>query len=260
MLSNNLLRKNARYHLGGSVLSNLWVLITVACVLVSLLNSFLSLTVLGILVASGPISYGLSRLVYNAIIRDSVDFSDLFSGFSECFQQSFLLYIVQYLRVFLWSLLFIIPGIVQSYSYSMAFFLQQRTKRGWRECLDKSQRYMDGYKWQLFCLDVSFIGWYFLGTLFFGIGTFFVYTYHTTARTEFFMARLGEGVVVSDDYYEEVDAEEVIVEEVSKSHRPVDPFESVPPMDDVFGEEYKDYGEDSSTQQNNTIGKDDNSF
>ena len=46
---------------------------------------------------------------------------------------------------------------------------------------------MKGYKWKLFCLDLSFIGWYFVGALCFGVGALFVYPYHYMARTNFYL-------------------------------------------------------------------------
>jgi uncharacterized membrane protein len=71
----------------------------------------------------------------------------------------------------------------------MAMYIQQdNPEREARECLQESMIMMDGYKWQLFCLDLSFIGWYLLGSLCFGIGVFFVTPYHELARTNFYLA------------------------------------------------------------------------
>ena len=52
--------------------------------------------------------------------------------------------------------------------------------------MDESQRYMKGYKWQLFCLDFSFIGWILLGALCCGIGTLWVTPYQQAARANFY--------------------------------------------------------------------------
>ena len=51
---------------------------------------------------------------------------------------------------------------------------------------------MDGHKWQLFCLDFSFLGWYIVGALCFGIGVFFVAPYHQMARANFYEALKAE--------------------------------------------------------------------
>ena len=90
-------------------------------------------------------------------------------------------------------MLFIIPGIVKSYSYSMSYYLQQEDKsKDWKACLDESRSRMDGHKGQLFLLDLSFIGWYIVGLLCLGVGTLFVVPYHDMARTNFFMALQAE--------------------------------------------------------------------
>ena len=105
--------------------------------------------------------------------------------------------LLQTVLIFLWSLLFVIPGLVKSYSYALAYYLQQEPGGAEREpadILNESRRMMNGYKWQLFCLDFSFIGWYILGALCFGIGTFFVVPYHQQARANFYLARVAEGV------------------------------------------------------------------
>ena len=47
---------------------------------------------------------------------------------------------------------------------------------------------MKGYKGKLFCLDLSFIGWYILGALCLGVGVLFVMPYHETARANFYEA------------------------------------------------------------------------
>ena len=75
------------------------------------------------------------------------------------------------LYTFLWSLLFIIPGIVAAYSYAMTpFILAENPELSASEAMRRSKEMMDGNKWRLFCLGVSFVGWSFLCSLTFGIG------------------------------------------------------------------------------------------
>ncbi len=247
MLSNNELRNNARETLGNGIFNSVWVSSAVACFLFSIILSVSSFFPLGAVIVSGPLFYGYARYFYNLTRRNHCEIGDLFSGFNECFLESFLLYLIQGIYTFLWTLLFIVPGIIKSYAYSMATFLQQRNGFSWKTCLDDSQKYMDGHKWQLFCLDLSFFGWYILGTLFFGVGIFFVYPYHTTARTQFFASILGEEVSF-EDY------EEVVVEEVY----PLDPFEDIPSVEEIFGEE--DTPSAKSVKGADSIGKDENNF
>ena len=84
---------------------------------------------------------------------------------------------------FLWSLLFIIPGIVKAYSYAMTpYIVHDNPEMPVRECIRQSQRMMKGYKMKLFLLDLSFIGWILLGIFSFGIGLLWVLPYMETAR------------------------------------------------------------------------------
>ncbi len=74
------------------------------------------------------------------------------------------------LFTFLWSLLFIIPGIVKSYSYRMVpYILADNPKMNASEAILLSRKMMDGEKWKTFVLDLSFFGWYGLGFAVLGI-------------------------------------------------------------------------------------------
>lgn len=72
--------------------------------------------------------------------------------------------------IFLWSLLFIIPGIVAAYRYRMApFVLMDNPQLTAREALNISKRITQGHKMDLFLLDLSFIGWHLLCAMTLGI-------------------------------------------------------------------------------------------
>ena len=73
----------------------------------------------------------------------------------------------------LWTLLFIIPGIVKSYEYQMIPYLLAK-----EQAFEESKRMMQGQKWKAFVLDLSFIGWNILSALTLGIlGIFYVQPY-----------------------------------------------------------------------------------
>ena len=62
--------------------------------------------------------------------------------------------------VALWSLLFVIPGIIAAYRYRQALYLLlDHPEMGVLECIRESKRLMRGHKAELFILDLSFIGW-----------------------------------------------------------------------------------------------------
>ncbi len=89
------------------------------------------------------------------------------------------------LFTFLWSLLFIIPGIIKFYSYRMVpYILADNPNIGASRAIKLSRDMTYGHKWNIFVLDLSFIGWYILGAICLGIGTLFVnpYAYATDAE------------------------------------------------------------------------------
>ena len=166
-----------------NLLSRLFVLISPK------LAALLSLPIfLCALFLTGPLTYGTARLYHKTAktgVRPSL--SELFCGFREDLGESFLLGITRTLLIFLWSLLLIIPGIIKSYAYSMAFYIQQESEdKNWRLCLDKSAELTQGYKGKLFLLDLSFIGWYLVGLLCLGVGMLWVSVYHGIARAHFY--------------------------------------------------------------------------
>ncbi|MCL2487064.1 MAG: DUF975 family protein [Oscillospiraceae bacterium] len=114
------------------------------------------------------------------------DLGFLFAGFKKPFYFPIVKAMAwRMLMTFLWSLLFIIPGIVKSYAYSMVpYLLAENPGRTPREALAESERLTDGFKMELFVLDLSFIGWTLLGILACGVGVLFVTPYIQAAKAE----------------------------------------------------------------------------
>ncbi|MBD5521870.1 MAG: DUF975 family protein [Lachnospiraceae bacterium] len=72
--------------------------------------------------------------------------------------------------IFLWMLLFIIPGIYKKYQYYMVeYILAENPEMPYKEVLELSKKMMDGHKWNTFVLDLSFILWHMLGMITCGI-------------------------------------------------------------------------------------------
>ena len=192
MVDNYILRKNARNQLGNNIFDRTWLMMLAVYIVYSAIVSAAAAAVVGIgaIIVSGPLMYGVCRIAVKLVKgKRNIDVGEIFSGFTEQFVDSLLLGFMTSLFTALWSLLFVIPGIVKAYSYSMApYIMQDSHGKDWEECLTESKAIMDGHKWQAFCLDMSFLGWYLLGALAFGIGTFFVFPYHQTARANFYLA------------------------------------------------------------------------
>jgi uncharacterized membrane protein len=91
------------------------------------------------------------------------------------------------IKIFLWSLLFIIPGIIAALNYSMSLFIMaQNPEIGIVEAIELSKKMMKGNKGKLFVLYLSFIGWFLLSGLTFGILMLYVYPYTMTTVAIFF--------------------------------------------------------------------------
>ena len=145
-----------------------------------------------VLLLSGPFNLGIHISALDVSRKQPVSVGSLFEGFKS-FGDSLTLYILNAIFIFLWSLLLVIPGIIKAYSYSMGYFiLADRPDLSGNQARKRSMYLMKGHKWQLFCLDFSFIGWYLLSLLTLGILAFWVYPYHMTARAEFYNELLVE--------------------------------------------------------------------
>ena len=209
MLSRPELRRRAREQLGGNIFATGWMSLLLVLLLGDVIVSAGSIVVFGSLILIGPISYGMAKITIDLVRgKDGgkVNFGDLFAGFTEDFLNTFLLGLMQSIFIFLWSLLFLIPGIVKSYSYAMAFYIQKDANdKDWNACITESRKMMNGHKWQLFVLDLSFLGWYIVGLLCCGIGTLWVAPYHQAARANFYEQLRGPVTEKADDGFAPVE-------------------------------------------------------
>ena len=143
--------------------------------------------VLGALAIAGPLTYGLYYIYHYASKGGKINYWDIFKGFENNFGDTFLAHILVSIYTFLWSLLFIIPGIIKAYSYAMTMYVMAREDNiDCSEAIKKSIDYMKGNKMRLFMLDLSFLGWDILEALTFGILAVYVEPWKLHAKTLFF--------------------------------------------------------------------------
>ena len=101
------------------------------------------------------------------------------------------------LYVLLWSLLFIIPGIIAGYSYAMTeYILAEHPEMTAGEAIARSKEMMGGNRFRLFCLQLSFIGWDLLCALTLGIGHLWLTPYKQAATAAFYREVSGTERVV----------------------------------------------------------------
>ena len=191
-MENYKLREKARQDLGSGIFSSKWINALAACLIYSVIAGAVSAipgvgTIASVLL-TGPMTFGLTRYFMKASRDKTPTIENLFDGFKD-FAGNFSLSFMSGLFLFLWSLLFIVPGIIKSYSYSMAFYIKHdHPEYGWKQCIDESRRMMDGHKADLFCLHLSFIGWALLCLLTAGIGFLWLAPYMEAATANFYDA------------------------------------------------------------------------
>lgn len=90
-------------------------------------------------------------------------------------------------KIFLWSLLFWIPGIIKSYEYCMVpYILAENPEISCERAFELSKLMTRGEKWKIFVLQLSFIGWYLLGAIFCCVGGLFVEPYFEATFAELY--------------------------------------------------------------------------
>lgn len=94
------------------------------------------------------------------------------------------------LFITLWTLLLIVPGIIKMYEYRMvSYILAENPDTDYRTAQQISKSLMDGHKFNAFILDLSFILWYLLGALTFGlVNLFYTFPYIQATNAELFIA------------------------------------------------------------------------
>ena len=138
------------------------------------------------LVVGSVVELGYARYNLRLHDREEAQMGDLFAYF-ERFGDAVILRLLMGLFIVLWSLLLVIPGIIASYSYSMApYILAEDPECTPMEAIRRSKEMMDGYKTDLFILQLSFIGWGLLSALTMGIGNLFLTPYVAASTAAFY--------------------------------------------------------------------------
>lgn len=184
-----------------AVAENAVTMATGSSALAKLASMMVSGTVflIGLVITAGLLL--ISVLVFNALEVGGCKFfienafekapiSRLLFGFQNGFYKK--ITVTMFLRnlyTFLWSLLFIAPGIVKSYEYRMvSYLLADCPELSTKEAFELSKKLMNGQKWEAFVLDLSFIGWNLLNGFTFGLlGAFFVNPYRFATNAELFL-------------------------------------------------------------------------
>ena len=136
-----------------------------------------------------PLKVGCFTFFKNNVLDPPADLDSISLGFRNYGHTFVTLFLTDLFQV-LWTLLFIIPGIIKGYSYRMVpYILAEHPEMPPTEIITRSREMMDGNKWHAFCYDLSFIGWMILSILTLGIlGVFWVNPYKDNADAVLYLA------------------------------------------------------------------------
>ena len=183
MPRNSEIRHAARYALKGN-----WTQAVLATLVFTLITAAAgSIPIAGLLVVC-PLEFGFMlcflRLVRGEDSSEMVgDQFNVFSKYGRYLGTSLLMT----LYILLWCLLLIIPGIIMGYAYAMTpYITNDRPDLDAADCIHESRVMMKGYKWKLFCLDFSFIGWAILCIFTLGIGFLWLQPYIEASHAKFY--------------------------------------------------------------------------
>ncbi len=141
-----------------------------------------------------PLEVGCSRFFYRNL-DEQAKVAEVTYAFDHEYKNTISTMFYRDLYILLWSLLFIIPGIVKAYEYRMIpYLLAEDPGLSKDEAFAKSKAMMTGQKWKAFVLDLSFIGWDILSAFTVGLlGLFYVNPYKRATQAALYEALVLQG-------------------------------------------------------------------
>ena len=107
-------------------------------------------------------------------------------------------YFMWTLIILLWTCLLIVPGIIKSLSYAQVpYLMMDHPEMTWQEAMKESARMMQGHKWDLFVLQLSFIGWLLLAEITYFVSMIYSGPYMYQAFVNFYRDLKGEPLNVA---------------------------------------------------------------
>lgn len=150
-------------------------------------------------VLSGPIALGIVICMLKLLQDEPVALEDVLEGFRN-FVPALLVYLLATIFTILWTLLFIIPGIIAGYRYSMCYYiLRENPEMAPMDVIRQSKEMMKGHKMELFILHLTFIGWGLLSIITLGIGFLWLTPYVSASTTAFYLDLKGGQTAVWKD-------------------------------------------------------------
>lgn len=136
-----------------------------------------------------PLYIGFISYILSLTREEEVSLTDIFQDYKKIGLIVVTL-IISYVFIIFGYILLIIPGIMIAFSLVMVGYLLADSKETSiseaKNIIRESIEMMNGYKLDYFIFELSFIGWYFLGAITFGIAYIYVIPYFTFANTLYY--------------------------------------------------------------------------
>lgn len=162
------------YAIDVNGLIRLWIIVTVI--------SFLYSIFLGHTILIGAYKYFILS------IKENPSTSTLFDFFKTSYWNIVKVMFFYQIKIVLWTLCFIVPGIIKAYEYCMVpYILAEHPEMESAAVFERSRMLTQNNKMNIFVLEISFIGWLFLGMMCCGIGVIFVSPYIDITMTHLYL-------------------------------------------------------------------------
>lgn len=134
-----------------------------------------------------PVLVGVNRFMLKSV-DDRAEVKEIAYAFDHSYMNVVKTMFFKDLYVFLWTLLFVIPGVYKKYQYRMVpYIMAEHPEMNYKEALELSKNMMDGEKWHAFVLDLSFVLWHVLGIITCGIlEVFYIAPYQNLTNAELY--------------------------------------------------------------------------
>ncbi len=149
------------------------------------LMMFMSLVSIAVtILLTNIVAMGSATWFHRSIKTEGLKMEEMFWTFKEDYGGNVLMMFLISLYTALWSMLFVIPGIVKGYSYSLAMYIKSENPQiSASQAIELSKKMTNGRKMDLFVLDLSYIGWFLLSGITFNIlGILYVLPYYQAAK------------------------------------------------------------------------------
>lgn len=134
---------------------------------------------------------GLCKFYINFIDNSKIDYSDIFFSFKQKDINIYFVHlgtiVIKSILIFLWALLLVVPGVIKALAYSQVEYIRaEKPEKEIIACLRESEELMYGHKLEYLIFQLSFIGWFVLSILTFGVLLIYVIPYYHTAMAKYF--------------------------------------------------------------------------